>query len=202
VKAILHGNTKSLRALAKKLRAVGSDQTLRHLADNLAQEGLEQVDEGFARQVNPYDVSWPKKVFPDGRAILVGSSTKLRRGWHRKYIGADGFIIASSAAYAKYQLGTGIYGPAGEPIRSKSGGPLVFLAARRITPKARKGASPIVPVGKRGAGRWGTQKVVVMSVKGSPPRLMVPNTKTLPPRWKRGMRAAAREFWAAHMAKR
>jgi hypothetical protein len=194
MRANLRGTTREIRKYAEKLRAVGSDRVLRKLCDNVAVEGLDLIEEGFEAQKNPEGGDWPKKVFEDGRQVLVGNTTRLRRGWHRKWISATGFCLSPSVAYAIYQKGTGIYGPTGEPIRSKSGGPLVFKAARRITPKARKGASPILSVGKRGSSRWGTQTVVAMSVKGSPPRLMVPNTRKLPPKWERRFRAAAHDF--------
>jgi hypothetical protein len=199
VKVNLRGSTLSLRRYASKLRAVGSDTVLRRFADNLAEEGLDLIAEGFSTETNPYGARWRRKVFADGRQVLVGNTTRLRRGWHRKYIAANGFALAPSVNYAKYhQRGIGIYGPSRsriEPIRAKA---LSFTVQRAVAHKS----NAIVSVGRGRSHAWKSQRVFFMSVEGAPPRLMFPVTKTLPQRWKRGFNSASKEFWTAYFAKK
>lgn len=65
----------------------------------VAETFLGFVQEGFAQQKDPYGNPWAPKKKPDGRSILVGRTTRLRRGWHVvKH--KRGFTIAPTVDYA------------------------------------------------------------------------------------------------------
>jgi len=186
VKFRLAGSTRELRKLASQLRNAGSDSVLRHLSDNLAEEGLSLIEEGFATETDPDGNKWAPKVFPDGRQVLVGKTTRLRRGWHRKYVAAVGFSIAASVVDAKWQQeGTGIYGPRHTPIRPVKAKVLSFTVQRAA-----------------GKGKWKSGRVFANSVKGAPPRRMIPSGKKLPEKWQRAFRAAMHDFWVSYFSKR
>lgn len=65
-----------------------------------AEELLGFVQDGFRAQADPYGVPWPAKKVDDGRSILVGKTTRLRRGWHVKAARRNRFIISPSVDYA------------------------------------------------------------------------------------------------------
>lgn len=65
-----------------------------------AEELLGFVQDGFRAQADPYGVPWPAKKVDDGRAILVGKTTRLRRGWHIVAARKNRFVIAPSVDYA------------------------------------------------------------------------------------------------------
>lgn len=194
----LSGSTSGLRKYAEKLRAAGSDTVLRRLSDNIAEEGLSLIEEAFATETSPDGDKWAPKVFSDGRQVLVGSTTRLRRGWHRKYISAGGFALAPSVTYAKYQFGTGIYGPRHAPIRPTSAKALSFKVQ---TARSYKSGA-VVSVGRGRGHNWKSSRVFFSSVKGAPPRRMIPAGKRLPEKWQRAFRAAAHDFWQSYFAKR
>ncbi len=219
----ISGSTAGLRKYAKKLREVGSDTTLRHLSDNLAEEALDLIAEGFATETDPDGNKWKDKVFPDGRQILVGNTTRLRRGWHRKYIAATGFILAPSVNYAKHQQeGTGLYGPHHHKIVPKEKKCLAFYAhgyvtkaaANRVRYSAAAGyrgkagqsvqsrMSAMKRAGNRAVSQMKGSTVLYRSVKGAPPRRMIPSGKKLPAKWQRRMQACAHEFFTAYFAKK
>lgn len=70
------------------------------MSEMAAEEALSLVTEGFQKQQNPYGSPWQEKAAPDGRSILVGKTTRLRRGWH-KVRGTKGrWSIQPSVVYA------------------------------------------------------------------------------------------------------
>jgi len=140
---------------------------MRSLTDNLAEEALDLVEERFASQTDPYGKRWPKKVFPDGRSVLVGKTTHLRRGWKQTRSDGKGFRISPSVTYAKYTKGTGLWGP----------------SRKRIVPKTKKALAFSAVIGKTKGGKWKSKKLFMRSVKGSPPRLMTPLKGKLPATW-------------------
>lgn len=72
-----------------------------------AEELLDLVQQGFDAESNPYGDRWKPKKRDDGRAILVGKTARLRRGWHTKKSDKGGFTIAPSVSYAAFhQRGT------------------------------------------------------------------------------------------------
>lgn len=173
----VNGDFAKLQTWAKRIGEAGGEKCLRELADNLAEETLDLIAEGFQTETDPYGNKWKPKVFGDGRQVLVGKTTRLRRGWKRKKVSARGFTVTASVDYAKHhQGGTGIYGP------------------RR---------SPIVPVNAK-ALRWkvGRKTYFARSVKGCPPRQMVPVQGALPPKWRARYLDTCRDYWKVYFLKR
>jgi hypothetical protein len=201
VRIKLRGSTVALRKYASKIREAGSDGVLRRFSDNMAEEALDLIAEGFKTETNPYGIKWRPKVFGDGRQVLVGNTTRLRRGWHRKFVGANGFIVAPSVEYAKYQQeGTGLFGPRHEKIKPKKFGVLGFYAEGYVSMAA---ASRVRSQGGNKAVRkMKGSTLYFRSVRGAPQRLMFPNTKALPTRWKRSLNEASNEFWTAYFRKK
>jgi hypothetical protein len=115
-----------LKALRNALRDPGP--MLDNLGKNLAEEAVDLVIQGFQAQANPYREPWAPKKMPDGRAILTGKTSRLRRGWNRpaKKIGRYKWRIAPSVDYATYhQRGT----------KNKDGS--VRMVARKMIPDER-----------------------------------------------------------------
>lgn len=141
----------ALERWARKVEKAGSTAGLQNLASNLCEEALELVAEGFERETDPYGKAWAKKRFPDGRQVLVGSTARLRRGWHRKSVTASSFTIAPSVKYARYaQHGRG-------PVRAKSGKALRFMAGGKAVYRRAVGPAParkMVPDRGRLPDRW------------------------------------------------
>lgn len=78
---------------------------LRTMGQGAAEEALDLVREGFAAEKDPYGKRWKRKKRPDGRAVLVGKTANLRRGWHVVRSGRTGFSIAASVKYAGFHQG-------------------------------------------------------------------------------------------------
>jgi hypothetical protein len=70
------------------------------MSEQVAEEALALVSEGFAKQTDPYGKAWPEKKVDDGRSILVGKTTRLRRGWHKVKISEAKWSIQPSVVYA------------------------------------------------------------------------------------------------------
>lgn len=171
------------------------------IADNAAEAVNDLVAQCFADQANPYGEPWPDKVFDDGRAVLVGNTTRLRRSWHVVKIGKGKRRIAPNVNYASYhQRGTGIYGPHHHVIVPKTAKALAFYAAGYVTQSA---ASRVFSQGGMKAVRkMKGSTVVFRSVKGVPPRKMVPEKgRGLPAHWKAEIQASANEVIAKHFKK-
>lgn len=205
----LTGDFAKLRGLRKRIESLGSDATREALAKNMAQEGKSLVVQGFRTETNPYGEKWPAKVFGDGNAVLVRSN-ELRRGWSFT-VSPHGFRLFPSATaqkYAKFTLGTGLWGPHKTRIVPKNGPYLAFFvkgyvslaAARGIvgpnrTSKAAKKSLRSV-FGKKKSGSY----IFVRSVKGARPRLTVPNkARGLPESWKDAFAETAHEFITNHL---
>jgi hypothetical protein len=75
-------------------------ELLKPMSNDMAEELLGFVQDGFRSQADPYGDGWPAKKVDDGRSILVGKTTRLRRGWHTERVGNRGFVIAPSVFYA------------------------------------------------------------------------------------------------------
>jgi hypothetical protein len=146
--ASLSGDFGALTAFSNRVAAFGSPATMRQISKEIADEGLNLVQKGFAEQRNPYGSPWFPKKYNDGRKILRGATGKLERQFVRLYAGADAAIIGSKSPEAVFaQSGTGIYGPKHRPIVAKK-------KALRF----------------KAGGRW----MFAKSVEGSPQRLMMP----------------------------
>lgn len=138
----LTGDFAKLEGWAKRIGEAGGEAKLKELSENLAEEALELVAEGFEKEADPYGKKWKRKRSPDGRQVLVGKTARLRRGWHRKSVTAQGFQIAPAVNYAKYhQNGRGpITAAPGKMLRFQVGGQTVFrksvgpAPARKMVP--------------------------------------------------------------------
>lgn len=209
----LVGDFAKLRSLRERIDRLGSDATKEELSKNLAEEARSLILQGFRKETDPYGKRWPAKVFGDGKAVLVRTN-ELRSGWHPSRISASGFTISPSAtamSYAKHTLGTGLWGPHKAPIVPKNGPFLAFFVKGYITRQARMSVRPVKGsktwLSAKQYKQWGsaTKKltgstIFVRSVKGSPPRLMVPNRERgLPRDWKVQFVEATNEFIARQL---
>lgn len=167
------GNFAAIEAFGSRIAKAGSNASMRGLARAVGNEALFQIQVGFSTQTDPYGLPWAKKVIPDGNPPLTGAKRKLRVGWYLMYVGPDAVIIGNRQRYAAFQSGTGIYGPTGQPIKPRGGKVLAFGVG-----------------GRRFAFR---------SVRGAPPRLMVPRKGEMPFTWNRAITVVAREFMRARL---
>jgi hypothetical protein len=166
------GDFKELEKFRDKV--VAAPKTLRTVNEQLCEEAIDLVREGFEKQEDPYGNKWEghsdltKELRPGGR-ILEGETGNLKSSWHRLRVSVRGFSIANAKKYAAFhQDGTGIHGP------------------KRRAIKPINGKSLRIP-SKGGA-------VFLGSVKGAPKRPMVPDDgKALPERWKRRFVETAHE---------
>lgn len=157
---------KSIKDLAAILRE--PERILQAVANSVAEDALNLVKDGFRDEQDPYGRQWAPKQAQDGRKTLSGSTGRLKNGWHKKVVSASEVRIAPNVSYADYhQTGTGIHGPAGQPIRPKNG-------------RALK-----IPVNGGHIFR--------SSVDGVPKRKMVPDSEGLPQRWKKSFDESATE---------
>ncbi len=132
--------------------------------EQLAEETVELIREGFDNSTDPYGDPWEELVLREGRPLE--DTGGLKAAWFRERADATGFSVANAKSYAGYhQRGTGIYGPRGariKPVRAK-----------------------VLKLGKTGR--------VARSVRGAPKRMMVPENGRLPERWKERYRETAQE---------
>lgn len=149
------GDFQALKRFADKLAGTGGPQTLRLVNEQLAEETIGLIRDGFERSTDPYGRAWAPLVIRAGRPLEDKGG--LKSSWHPANVGPDGFDVESGKDYAVYhQGGTGKYGPRKTPI--------VPIDAKALR---------IPGVGFR------------KSVKGSPKRRMVPDAGHLPRKWRR-----------------
>lgn len=198
-----------------RVESLGQPEAMKSLTDNLAAEACDLVIEGFANETDPYGKKWDPKVFGDGRSVLIGGTTNLKRSWGKrnaiKRSDGRGFLISPSVIYAKYhQLGTGIYGPKKHKIVPKNGKFLAFTAHGYVTKSAYLGAksawaASITPgtsiksakssFRSRVSG-LSSSRIFVRSVKGCRKRMMVPRKNDLPPQWKDAFIGTCNDWFA------
>jgi len=170
--ASLSGDFGKLTAFGKRIGGLATPAFARGINKEFADEALYQVQVGFAQEKDPYGTPWFPKVFNDGRKILRGKSGKLERSFFRRYVGPDAAIIGTNNPEARFQGGTGIFGPSG----------------KRITARGRALRIP-------GTGRGGKNGAMFFrSVKGARPRLMVPQQWRPSPIWNRALRQRAAAY--------
>lgn len=101
------GDFRALDGFIRQLQQSGKTQVLEGLADNLAEEVLELIAEGFEAQTDPYGQRWASRARDTGRPILSGKTARLRRGWFKLHVSSHGFVIANATSYAPHhQYGT------------------------------------------------------------------------------------------------
>lgn len=202
----IRGDIGRLKRHRDRVERLGSPESMRSLTNNMAEEALFLVEEVFAKETDPYGKRWPAKVFNDGRQVLVGKTKQLRGGWHRTRSDGRGFRISSTAPYAKYhQGGTGIYGPSKHRIYPKHGKALAFFAEKYVTVQSarslRKYMSSAFAVNPKAAKKALKKElskgstIMLRSVKGCPPRLMVPKKGKLPKAWGEALADVADEWF-------
>jgi phage gpG-like protein len=142
------GNFKSLEDFAADVARVPS--ALKVVSEQLAEESIELIHEGFENQRDPYGNRWKKhskltqRIRPGGR--ILEDTGGLKSSWFRKSADAGSFEVANAKEHAAFhQEGTGIHGPKKRPIRPKQakalripiGGGAVFLYEVAGVPKRR-----------------------------------------------------------------
>lgn len=156
------GDFASLKRFQKKIEQ--APKALLVVNEQLAEEAIDLIREGFETSTDPYGDAWAPLVLREGRPLE--DTGGLKAAWFRQSVTARGFTVANAKRYAHFhQGGTGIYGPRGAPIK-----PI----------KAK-----VLRLGKTG--------FVARSVRGSPKRRMVPEQGRLPEKWKQRFRDTAQE---------
>lgn len=169
MKAYFRGDIGTLRAWAKKAQRYPTD-ALDYVSLQLAEEAVNLVRGGISDGKDPDGKRYKRLALRKGQPLR--KSGRLQASWHRKQSDRRGFSIAASANYAIYhQVGTGIYGPRRSPIK----------------PVRAKALSIPTPGGT----------MFRRSVKGIPPRRMVPH-KGLSAPWRRAFQETAKEALAEY----
>jgi len=114
------GDFAKLKHFQKKVQQ--SPQVLQVISENLAEEAIDLVKQGFRDQADPDGNAWKPKKKDDGRAILTGKTGRLKGGWHRRGVTRKGFRIGPSVTYA---------------APHQSGVPKRGLVARKMVPGKR-----------------------------------------------------------------
>lgn len=141
----------------------------RIVSANLAEETIELIREGFETSTDPYGKPWEPLKLRSGQPLRDKGG--LQTSWHRRFVTAQGFVVESGKAYARYhQEGTGIYGP----------------KKRRIVPTEARALR--IPTA--------TGPILRSSVKGSPQRRMVPDKGDIPSKWRERYIETANEVMA------
>jgi phage gpG-like protein len=162
MKVRFSGDFASLKRFQKKIEQ--APKALQIVNEQLAEEAIDLIREGFEKSSDPYGNAWAPLVLRQGRPLE--DTGGLKAGWFRQSVTAHGFTIANAKRYASYhQGGTGIYGP----------------RKQRIVPIKAK----VLRLGKTG--------MVARSVKGTPIRRMVPEKGRLPEAWKKRFSDTAQE---------
>lgn len=148
------GDFAALERFKKKIEQ--TPKALVIVNEQLAEETIELIREGFEKSSDPYGTAWAPLVLRDGRPLE--DTGGLKAAWFRQSVTARGFVVANAKSYSSWhQTGTGIYGP------------------RR---------QRIVPI-KAKVLRLGNTGMVASSVRGTPARRMVPERGRLPTAWKK-----------------
>lgn len=101
----IEGDFAGLEQLENLLRWAESDNMRIDLSDHLGHKALELVQEGFAKEQDPYGTSWEPKKYHNGRKILVASGDM--QASYEVDIKKDGFRITNDVPYAGFhQSGT------------------------------------------------------------------------------------------------
>lgn len=155
------GDFQKLDHFAERLAAAAG--TTRLISDQMAEETISLIRDGFERGQDPYEQPWKPPILRAGQPLR--DTGGLQASWHKGEVTESGFRVSSAKSYAVFhQRGTGIYGP---------------HKARIVPVKAK--ALNVPGLGPRS------------SVAGAPKRAMVPNRGRLPRKWKQAYVEAAQE---------
>jgi hypothetical protein len=171
------GDLSALTRFGDAIGKLGGSSAMTALNREIGAEVVKQIERGFAKEQDPYGLPWHRKVWPDGRKTLQGSTGKLAKSFSIKSVGAWGVIVSSNLARSRFpQSGTGLYGPNKARIKPKTGKVLAF----------------------RGAG-GGT--VFARSTRGQQQRRMVPVQGLPSPTWNRAIKQRAVAFLKSRLGK-
>lgn len=166
------------------------DAALRAVSEAMADEALNLINDGFGSESAPDGTPWEPLKLRSGK--ILQDKGGMAASWHRSKANRLGFKVRSGKQYASFhQTGTGIYGPSGKPIVPTNGKALAFEF---------HGATQVFGRGKRlKRPKAIMSQVVVRSVKGVPPRKMVPDPgQPIPTRWKQRLVHAAKASLKLH----
>src|SRR5688572_7388611 len=97
----IKGDFAKLRRLRKKLGPSGIKQLKRDILENVAEEILGFTKQRFRDERDPYGRRWAPKKKPDGRKVLSGKTSRLKK-WQVKKRSLRGFTIAPTVTYAAF----------------------------------------------------------------------------------------------------
>jgi len=99
----LTGDFAKLRGFEKQIRQ--SPKVLQIISQNLAEETIELIREGFTREQEPSGKPWKPLKYRSGK--ILQDTGRLRSSWHRTRASKRGFTVASAVKYAPFhQTGT------------------------------------------------------------------------------------------------
>ena len=75
-------------------------ELLSEMSQAVGNEALGLVLEGFNRQADPYGKPWEPKKVDDGRLVLHGYTTNLKRGWKLQQTKNNMVSLSPSVSYA------------------------------------------------------------------------------------------------------
>lgn len=157
------GDFQALNAFAA--RVAKAPARVREVNQQLAEEAVELVREGFETSTDPYGKRWAPLKLRAGQPLRDTGAMQI---WRTRNITARGFSVFSPREYAVYhQEGTGIHGPRRKPIRP-------------VKARALRFPGPSGPMFAR-------------QVDGVPRRRMVPDAGPLPSRWRERFISTAHE---------
>jgi phage gpG-like protein len=97
------GDFGKLKTFTKRVQQTPS--VLKDVVENLAEEALELVKEGFETERDPDGRKWAPLKYRSGK--ILQDTGRLKNSWHRKAASKKGFTIGSGVAYAApHQTGT------------------------------------------------------------------------------------------------
>ena len=170
---------KAFQVLAGKL--ANTDEIIRDLAVNMAEEALNLVREGFGAGQDPYGGTWKEKS--TGEAChLAGPTGALRNEWHQSVTG-NSFTISNSLIYA------GVH---------QNGAVIVPVNAKCLAWPAGKATVAFMGSSRNKAGSFARSKQVQTYAHAMkvtiPPRPMVPREGDMPSKWEERFRETAEEI--------
>lgn len=180
----LTGDFAALTNFGKKVGELGTARAMTSLNKALGEEAIVQARDGFREERDPYGTPWPKKVFPDGHKILRKSES-LYKGFFLSQVGASGYTLSNKEPHAKFTFGTGLWGPRKQRIYPKN--------ARALVIGGSQGRNS-------GSGQF-TRNRAFRSIKGSPPRLIVPLANKPSQIWMRAQKKRAQQWFVDRFRK-
>lgn len=97
------GDFKTLEKWASKVASAPA--VLDDIGENLAEEGIDLIKEGFEKETDPYGRKWAPLKRRKGR--ILQKTARMKNSYHREYANRTGFKIGAGVNYAKHhQHGT------------------------------------------------------------------------------------------------